>query len=85
LSKEEKLRLGNRFMKHLSILAQPDNPQQGLRQVVGMIESGRSLVELGLQDDWSSLFDDPSVQRPPANVYDLAGKPTSLPIIGDIL
>lgn len=84
LSKDEQLRLGNRFMEHLSILAQPDNPQQGLRQVVGMIESGRSLVELGLQDDWSSLFDDPSAQRPPANVYDLAGKPTSLPIIGEI-
>lgn len=84
LDKDEQRRLGNRFMDHLSILAQPDNLQRGLRQVVGMIESGRSLVELGLQDDWSSLFEDHVEHQPIAQVYDLAGRARSLATVGEV-
>lgn len=83
LSKDEQLSLGNRFMDHISILVQPDDPQRGLRQVVGMIESGRSLVELGLQDDWSSIFDQVEHQ-PMAQVYDLAGKARHLAMAGEV-
>jgi hypothetical protein len=81
LAKDEQLRLGNRFMDHLAILARPDDPQLGLRQVVGIIESGRGLAELGLQGEWSSFFETDS-DLPLARVYDLAGK-SALTIDGD--
>lgn len=82
LSKDEQLRLGNRFMDHLSILAQPDDPHSGLRHVVGMIESGQSLIELGLRDNWSAFYADQHEERTPTPVYDLAGTPRPLSIAG---
>lgn len=77
LSKEEQLRLGNRFMDHLAILAQPEDPILGLRRVIGVIESGHSLVELGLQEDISTLLES-ELNRPLARVFDLAVKPQPL-------
>ena len=80
LSKEEQLRLGNKFMDHLAILAQPEDPVHGLRQVIGVIESGHSLVELGLQEDVSTLLE-AELHRPLARISDLALKPRVL--VGD--
>lgn len=77
LSKEEQLRLGNRFMDHLAILAQPEDPILGLRRVIGVIESGHSLVELGLQEDISSLLKS-ELNRPLARASDLTAKPQPL-------
>jgi hypothetical protein len=48
LSEAEQLRLGNRFMEDLSRLTQPNSPALGLKSVIGVIESGRSLAALGL-------------------------------------
>lgn len=73
MSKSEQLRIGNRFMSHLSGLVEPENRELGLRQVVGMIESGRSvLVGLGLQDEWSSLFEDEEPNEPLALISELS-------------
>ncbi len=77
LSKEEQLRVGNRFMDHLAILAQPEDPMLGLRRVIGVIESGHNLVELGLQDDISTLLET-ELNRPLARVSDLTIKSKSL-------
>lgn len=77
LSKEEQLRVGNRFMDHLAVLAYPEDPALGLRQVIGVMESGHSLVELGLQEDVSSLLE-AELNRPLARVSDLAVRPQSL-------
>ena len=57
LSEAEQLRLGNRFMEDLSRLARPDNPALGLKNVVGVIESGRSLAVLGLADHVKELLE----------------------------
>lgn len=57
LSEGEQLRLGNRFMQHLARLAQPNNPALGLRRVVGVMESGRRLAELGIEDDLVELLE----------------------------
>lgn len=83
LSRDEQLRLGNRFMDHLAVLAQPDDPGQGLRRVVGMVEAGRSLADLGLEDDWASLFE-PELNHLRARVYDVAGKAKALPVIEEV-
>jgi hypothetical protein len=80
LSRDEQLHLGNRFMDHLAVLAQPDDPNQGLRRVVGMIESGRSLSELGLEDDWVSLIK-PTLSQTHTYLYDLTEKTKVLPLI----
>ena len=71
LSKEEQLRVGNRFMDHLAVLASPSNPDHGLRQIVGVIESGHSLAELGLEEDVSTLLE-AEIHRPLARVSDLS-------------
>lgn len=76
MSKAEQLRIGNRFMDHLSSQADPGNPERGLRQVVGMIESGRNtLIELGLQQEWSSLFDMEDHNKKPTHISDLTREP----------
>lgn len=51
LSESEQLRVGNRFMRHLANTADPQQPLRGLRKVVGLLETGRSLTELGLLDE----------------------------------
>jgi len=51
LTEEEQLRVGNRFMEELSRLTRPDSPVLGLKSMVGIIESGRSLAALGLAAD----------------------------------
>lgn len=51
LTEEEQLRVGNRLMEELCRLAQPDSPALGLKSVVGVIESGRSLAGLGFDAD----------------------------------
>lgn len=79
LSRDEQLCLGNRFMDHLAVLAQPDDPDQGLRRVVGMVEAGRSLADLGLEDDWASLFE-PELNQARSRIYDLAGKAKALSV-----
>ena len=79
LSRDEQLLLGNRFMDHLAILAQPDDPGAGLRQVIGMVEAGQSLSELGLREDWASLLE-PELNQTRSRIYDLVGKPLALPI-----
>lgn len=77
LSRDEQLRLGNRFMDHLAVLAQPDDNVQGLRRVIGMIEMGRSLSEIGLEDGWTSLFESESPQKH-ARLYDLSDRTKKL-------
>ncbi|RFP10452.1 integrase [Duganella sp. BJB488] len=79
LSRDEQLHLGNRFMDHLAILAQPDNQAQGLRRVVGMIETGRSLADLGLEEDWERHLE-PGSDHGSARVYDLTNKSKALPL-----
>jgi len=78
LSRDEQLQLGNRFMDHLAVLAQPDDIGRGLRRVVGMIETGQSLAALGLEDDWTSRFE-LEVNQPHARLYDLAATTKALP------
>lgn len=78
LHKDEQLRIGNRFMDHLSILSQPENPELGLRQVVGMIESGHSLVELGIQAELDSVIE-AEIDKNQPHVYDLTLKAKQLP------
>ena len=81
MSKAEQLRLGNRFMDHLSAQADPDNPERGLRHVVGMIESGRNiLIELGLQHEWSALFNKEEPDPKTARVAELAREATPISI-----
>jgi hypothetical protein len=81
LSKDEQLRVGNRFMDHLALLSQPENPAQGLRRVIGVIESGRSLIELGLHEDAAHLLE-AELNRPLAKISDLlAGQPSLLNVI----
>jgi len=83
LSRDEQLRLGNRFMDHLAVLAQPNDPGQGLRRVIGMVEAGQSLADLGLEDDWASLFE-PELNQTRSQIYDLAGKPKALSVAEEI-
>lgn len=71
-SRDEQLTLGNRLMNHLSILAEPEDTELGLRKVVGMIEAGRSLAELGLEDDWTLRLD-AQLNQPSAKLYDVVG------------
>lgn len=51
LSESEQLRVGNGFMRHLANTANPQHSLRGLRKVVGLMEAGRSLAELGLLDE----------------------------------
>jgi len=51
LTEPEQLRLGNRFMQHLANTTDPENPLLGLRKVVGLMDTGHSLAELGLLDE----------------------------------
>lgn len=80
LSRDEQLYLGNRFMDHLAVLAQPDDPGQGLRRVVAMIDTGRSLAELGLEDDWAARFES-ELNQVHTRLYDLTDKTKALPFI----
>jgi hypothetical protein len=80
LSHDEQLNLGNRFMDHLAVLAQPGDPEKGLRRVVGMIETGRSLAGLGLEDDWAVRLE-PELNQVHTRLYDLADKTKALPLI----
>ncbi|MEC5208745.1 hypothetical protein QF022_003701 [Vogesella perlucida] len=79
LTRDEQLQIGNRFMDHLALLAQPGSPKEGLRQVVGMIETGRSLSEIGLEEDWVSLLE-PTLQFTHTPLYELACAPKVLPL-----
>jgi hypothetical protein len=38
-------------MRHLANTTDPENPLLGLRKVVGLMDTGRSLAELGLLDE----------------------------------
>jgi hypothetical protein len=76
LSEEEQLRVGNRFMEDLHKLAQLDTPALGLESVVGVIESGRSLAELGLAADIKELLES-QLKHPIASLSDLTVPPTS--------
>ncbi|MDE2599320.1 MAG: integrase family protein [Rhodocyclaceae bacterium] len=78
LSREEQLVLGNRFMDHLAILAEPDDPGRGLRHIVGMIEAGRSLADLGLEGDWESRLGT-ELNKMHAPLYDLTTNGKTLP------
>lgn len=81
MSKAEQLRVGNRFMDHLSTQADPDNPERGLRHVVGMIESGRNiLIELGLQHEWSALFNKEEPGPKTSRVAELTREATPISI-----
>jgi hypothetical protein len=51
LSEAEQLHLGNRFIRHLANVTDAKDPQLGLRKVVGLMDTGRSLKELGLLDE----------------------------------
>lgn len=70
LSEEEQLRVGNRFMEDLCRLAKPDNPVLGLKHVVGVIETGRSLAALGLAADIKELLES-QLKHPIASLSDL--------------
>ena len=72
-SRDEQLALGNRLMNHLSILANPEDSELGLRKVVGMIEAGRSLAELGLESDWALRLEAP-LNQSSARLYDVVGR-----------
>lgn len=71
-SRDEQLALGNRLMDRLSILADPEDSELGLKKVVGMIEAGRSLTELGLEDDWTARLEAP-LNQSSARLYDVVG------------
>ncbi len=57
LSEPEQLRLGNRFMRHLAATTDPEDPLLGLRKVVGLMDAGRSLAELGLLDETTTWLE----------------------------
>ena len=71
LSEGEQLTLGNRFMQHMAGLAQPGDQTVGLRKIVGLMDAGRSLAELGLADDAAELLE-AELQRPLARISDFA-------------
>jgi len=71
LSEGEQLTLGNRFMQHMAGLAQPGDQTLGLRKIVGLMDAGRSLAELGLADDAAELLE-AELQRPLARISDFA-------------
>lgn len=71
-SRDEQLALGNRLMDHLSILADPEDSKRGRRKVVGMIEAGRSLAEIGLEEDWNLRLD-AQMNQSSAKLYDVVG------------
>lgn len=79
LSREEQLVLGNRFMDHLAILADPNDPGRGLRHIVGLIEAGRSLADLGLEGDWESRLGS-ELNKMHTPLYDLTTNGKSLPL-----
>ena len=55
LERKEQLLVGNRFMENLAARAQADDPALGMRRISGVIEAGRRLADLGL-DDVSELL-----------------------------
>lgn len=57
-------------MNHLAILAEPGDPARGLRHIVGMIEAGRSLADLGLESDWEARLG-PELNKMHTPLYDL--------------
>ena len=50
LNRSDQLKIGNRFVQRLALLANPVDPALGLRKLVEVVESGASLAELGVQD-----------------------------------
>lgn len=79
LSKDEQLRLGNKFMEQLALLSNPVSPALGLRKVVGVIESGKALSTLGLAIDVASLLET-ELKHPLARISDLVAPATLLPL-----
>lgn len=74
LTEEEQLRVGNRFMEDLCRLARSDCAELGLKRVVGVIESGRSLAALGLASDIKEMLES-QLKRPVASLSDLTLPP----------
>lgn len=70
LHESEQLRLANRLLKHLSCVAQPQDPFVGMRKVIGVIESGRRLADIGVETDLVDLLEAELV-RPVARLADL--------------
>lgn len=58
------------LLKHLSCVAQPQDPFVGMRKVIGVIESGRRLADIGVETDLVDLLEAELV-RPVARLADL--------------
>lgn len=71
LSEHEQLQLGNRFLDCLANAASPHDTHMGMRKVIGVIESGRQLTELGLETDLADILE-VELGRPIARLSDLA-------------
>lgn len=74
LTEIEQLRLGNRLMEHMANVTQPGDSALGLRKVVGLIDAGRRLAELGLADDAIELLET-ELRRPLARISDFTLAP----------
>jgi hypothetical protein len=74
LTEAEQLRLGNRFMSQLAAQARPDDPGLGLRRVVDILETGRSLEEIGVVDDMVEMLET-ELRSPLMRVSDITQEP----------
>lgn len=64
LAREEQLTLGNRFLEHLAAQVEPDEPALGLRRIVGVLDAGGRLADLGLHDGAAEIVKALSVGTP---------------------